>query len=293
MKETLKVAIVQTIVDSTVTWNNSPKMDLYEANAIWRQVQSAFTSFGEMSVTNRPDIVILPELSIASVFESKLKKYGANIGAIVIAGLDFVSIDDKFVENKALFYIPNSWPKDENTGVVKSQTFYFGKHFASNEEKEAFKKWKVDFKPCNEFLIVDLAEYGKMGVSICADFYDIERYAIYKGRIQHLLIIANNQDVKSFYYLAEAISRLVFCNVVICNSGHYGGSVCFTLSKYEYERYKYKHEGKNLYATQIVDLPVYSLFMAQNGDSNFTKLFKSEPPGYNYVYKDAIPEKKE
>lgn len=230
MKETLKVAIVQTIVDSTVTWNNSPKMDLYEANAIWRQVQSAFTSFGEMSVTNRPDIVILPELSIASVFESKLKKYGANIGAIVIAGLDFVSIDDKFVENKALFYIPNSWPKDENTGVVKSQTFYFGKHFASNEEKEAFKKWKVDFKPCNEFLIVDLAEYGKMGVSICADFYDIERYAIYKGRIQHLLIIANNQDVKSFYYLAEAISRLVFCNVVICNSGHYGGSVCFTLS---------------------------------------------------------------
>ena len=94
MKETLKVAIVQTIVDSTVTWNNSPKMDLYEANAIWRQVQSAFTSFGEMSVTNRPDIVILPELSIASVFESKLKKYGANIGAIVIAGLDFVSIDD-------------------------------------------------------------------------------------------------------------------------------------------------------------------------------------------------------
>ena len=56
MKETLKVAIVQTIVDSTVTWNNSPKMDLYEANAIWRQVQSAFTSFGEMSVTNRPAI---------------------------------------------------------------------------------------------------------------------------------------------------------------------------------------------------------------------------------------------
>lgn len=294
VEKILKVAVVQTIVDSSLVWNDKPRMDLYEANAIWRQVQSAFASFQELSGTNRPDIVILPELAVAAPFESRLKKYGNKIGAIIIAGLDFVSLDEKHVANKALFYIPRNWPKEKNMGVVKSQTFYFGKHFASNEEKQGFKQWNVDFVPCNEFYIVDLAEYGKLGVAICADFYDIERYAIYKGRIQHLLIIANNQDVKSFCFLAEAISRLVFCNVIICNSGHYGGSVCFTLAKQEYARYRYKHEGKDLFTTQVVDLPVADLFKAQNGDQACVDKFKSAPPGYKYMYEeDTLQEERE
>lgn len=144
------------------------------------------------------------------------------------------------------------------------------------------------FRPCNDFYIVDLGNYGKMGVSICADFYDIERYAIYKGRIQHLLIIANNMDIKSFYFLAEAISRLVYCNVVICNSGHYGGSVCFTPAKKDYQRYSYKHEGKDLFTTQVVSIPVDALWKAQSGDDEALKGFKNPPPGYQYNYEKYV-----
>lgn len=286
MEKYLKVGIVQCIVNSKLLWNNSCQMDLFEANVVWKQVLSAFASFQEMSGTNRPDIIILPELAVSSLYESRLKKYALSVGAIVIAGLDFNMLGDNKIENRALFYIPRDWPKSKNVGTVRTQSFYFGKRYASQEEKEGFKRWGVNFSPCNEFYIVDLAEYGKLGVAICADFYDIERYAIYKGRIQHLLIIANNKDVKSFYFLAEAMSRLVFCNVIICNSGLYGGSICFTLSKNDFERYRYKHEGHELFTTQIVDLPVEALFKAQNGDENCKVMFKSCPPGYNYEYKD-------
>lgn len=153
--------------------------------------------------------------------------------------------------------------------------------------------WNMSFVPCNEFYIVDLAEYGKLGVSICADFYDIERYAIYKGRIQHLLIIANNKDIKSFYFLAEAISRLVYCNVVICNSGHYGGSVCFTPAKHEYQRYSYKHEGHDLFTTQIVSIPVDALWKAQSEDMDALNGFKNPPPGYLYHYEKYVEQAKE
>lgn len=128
--------------------------------------------------------------------------------------------------------------------------------------------------------LVDAGQYGKMGLAICADFYDIERFTIYRGRIQHLFIIAYNKDVKSFYYLAEAISRIVFCNVVICNTGFYGGSIAFAPYKDDYKRYVYKHEGGNLYTNQIVLLPVASLFKAQIGKDN--DKFKSCPPGYEY-----------
>lgn len=286
MEKKVNIGIIQAIVDANMTWNHLPQMDVYEANAIWRQIQAVFASFQEMSDTMRPDIIVLPELAVATFFESRIKSLAHRIGAIVVAGLDFKQYSDKEIANIGVFYVPSYWPRGENVRRVRSKSFYFGKHFMSREEhKTIYDEWKRTFKPCDDFYIVDLDEYGKLGVSICADFYDIERYAIYKGRIQHLLIIANNKDIKSFYYLAEAISRLIYCNVVICNSGHYGGSICFSLAKQEYKRYCYKHEGKDLFTSQIVSLPVDDLLSAQLEDENALMFFKNPPPGYKYYSK--------
>lgn len=144
-----------------------------------------------------------------------------------------------------------------------------------------------EWNSCDKFYILDTKDYGRIGFAICADFYDIERYTLYKGRVQHLIILAFNQDVKSFYFLAESISRLVYCNVVICNTGYYGGSVCFTPAKDDFKRYCYKHEGKELFTSQVVKLPVESLWKAQNENSDALKKYKSPPPGYKY-YKKKI-----
>lgn len=294
MEKLLNIGIIQAIVDSNLAWSDTPQMDVYEANAIWRQIQAAFASFQEMSDTKKPDIVVIPELAVATYFESRIKSYAQKIGAIVVAGLDFKQYDNNRVSNRAIFYVPRDWPHGKQVGKVKATSFYFGKHFSSREELKIINQdWNMSFVPCNEFYIVDLAEYGKLGVSICADFYDIERYAIYKGRIQHLLIIANNKDIKSFYFLAEAISRLVYCNVVICNSGHYGGSVCFTPAKHEYQRYSYKHEGHDLFTTQIVSIPVDALWKAQSEDRDALNGFKNPPPGYEYHYEKYIEQAKE
>lgn len=294
MEKLLNIGIIQAIVDSNLAWSDTPQMDVYEANAIWRQIQAAFASFQEMSDTKKPDIVVIPELAVATYFESRIKSYAQKIGAIVVAGLDFKQYDNNRVSNRAIFYVPRDWPHGKQVGKVKAIFFYFGKHFASREEMKIIKQdWNMFFVACNEFYIVDLAEYGKLGVSICADFYDIERYAIYKGRIQHLLIIANNKDIKSFYFLAEAISRLVYCNVVICNSGHYGGSVCFTPAKHEYQRYSYKHEGHDLFTTQIVSIPVDALWKAQSEDMDALSGFKNPPPGYEYHYEKYVEQAKE
>lgn len=294
MEKLLNIGIIQAIVNPNLAWSDTPQMDVYEANVIWRQIQAAFASFQEMSDTKKPDIVVIPELAVATYFESRIKSYAQKIGAIVVAGLDFKQYDNNRVSNRAIFYVPRDWPHGKQVGKVKATSFCFGKHFASREEMKIIKQdWNMSFVPCNEFYIVDLAEYGKLGVSICADFYDIERYAIYKGRIQHLLIIANNKDIKSFYFLAEAISRLVYCNVVICNSGHYGGSVCFTPAKHEYQRYSYKHEGHDLFTTQIVSIPVDALWKAQSEDMDALNGFKNPPPGYEYHYEKYIEQAKE
>ena len=68
--------------------------------------------------------------------------------------------------------------------------------------------------------------------------------------------------------------------MVICNTGHYGGSVCFSPYRHDYDRYVYKHEGKELFTTQVVKLPVAAFEEAQKGNDT-KKLFKNPPPGYD------------
>ena len=97
MEKFLKIGIIQAIVNPNLAWSDTPQMDVYEANVIWRQIQAAFASFQEMSDTKKPDIVVIPELAVATYFESRIKRYAQKIGAIVVAGLDFKQYDNNRV----------------------------------------------------------------------------------------------------------------------------------------------------------------------------------------------------
>ena len=296
MKQELKVAIVQTTLDNKVAWKKvdkgqTIKMDFAEAARVWREIINTFDNYINLEESRKPEIVLLPELSVAEIFEPEIKKLAEQTGCIVITGLDFKS-KEKIVENKALVAIPFGWPL--GSGHSSSKTFYFGKFYPAAEEKKYIEDCGKKFSSCDQFYLLDAREYGRIGLAICADFYDIERFALYKGRIQHLFILAYNKDIKSFNYLCEAISRLVYCNVVICNTGHYGGSVCFSLKDKDWKRYIYRHEGADLFTSQIVRLPVKDFYEAQSDPSaSHPKEFKSQPPGYKWQYKNNVNDKKD
>lgn len=285
MVDYLKIAVVQPSTDNHVAWHprnaNFPYMDASEAAKTWYQIHITLSSYRSLAESSKPDIVVIPELNIAKQYERQLKKMANDLGVIVIAGLDFKK-EKNLISNRAIIVVPNRWP--HGNGASIETVFSFGKNFAAHREKVYVESHGDEWSPCDKFYILDLKQYGRVGLAICADFYDIERYALYKGRIQHLFILAFNQDIKSFYFLAESISRLVYCNVVICNTGYYGGSVCFTPAVDDYKRYCYKHEGKELFTSQIVKIPVDSLWKAQNRDMNAKKNYKSPPPGYKYHY---------
>ncbi|MBP3245689.1 MAG: hypothetical protein J6M59_11395 [Bacteroidaceae bacterium] len=289
MEKELKVAIVQTTLDNKVAWRTKKqqpiKMDYAEAARVWNEIIHTLDNYVNIEEFRKPDIILFPELSVAERFESEIKNLAYQTGCIIITGLDFKTQGNK-VENKALVAIPYGWP--HGYGRSRAKTFYFGKRFPSSVEKKFIEECGKEFIPCNQFYILDAREYGRIGLAICADFYDIERFALYKGRIQHLFILAYNKDVKSFNYLCEAISRLVYCNVVICNTGHYGGSICFSLKDKEWKRYIYRHEGANLFTSQVVRLPVRDFVDAQKTDNMaHEKGFKNRPPGYKWQYNDS------
>lgn len=285
MEEILKVAILQTSLDNKAAWStyaiNKPMVNELEAVRVWNEIIHTMDDYVNLDDTRKPDVILIPEFSIAEQFENEIKNLAEQTGSIIITGLDF-KVKGKNVRNQAIVAIPYRWPH----GFQKSRakTFYFGKHFPAKEEKDFLRECGKHFEPCDEIYILDAGAYGRIGLAICADFYDIERYVLYKGRIQHLFILAYNKDVKSFMFLAESISRLVYCNVIICNTGHYGGSICFSLKEKDFQRYIYRHEGANLFTSQIVELPVKTFKESQKAKGG--NGYKNVPPEYE-LYDDG------
>jgi len=279
--EYLRIGLIQTSLDQDLAWDSNQHtpitMSHVEELRIWNEIKKGFSYLKSEPESNRPHIIILPELTIPISRETELQRIASKIGAIIIAGLDF-NEQNNMIENKAVVFIPKSWPQSLSYGGINK--FYFGKTFFSYDEKQYFDAKNKTGKPWPAMYILDAGSFGRIGIAICSDFFDIERFLIYRGNIHHMVVIAYNKDVKSYYFLAEAISRLVYCNVVICNTGFYGGSIVFSLYKEEYKRYIYKHEGGKLFTAQILNLPVKLLHEAQISTSDEDGVFKAKPPGY-------------
>ena len=260
-----------------MAWYNPPSLRMHRTAElkIWQEVRKGFINLKNHHT--RPDIIILPELTIPAGNENDLKTLCKEIGAVVIAGLDFTNLPSNRVKNEALVIVPNRWPDDIRSRRVSS--FKFGKTHPSEEEKILFTKLNHHFEPEPHIYIFNAGHFGNIGVAICSDFFDIERFVLYRGHIHHMIVISHNMDTKSYYFLAEAIARLVYCNVVICNTGQYGDSLAFAPYSKDYKRIIYRHAGQELFTTQVVALPVHDLDDAQKGNDR-NKIFKARPPGY-------------
>jgi hypothetical protein len=274
LAEFVNVGFIQTVVEGDIAWPKSHPVQMLKASEekVWAELKKGFIDL--MHGYEKPQIIVIPELSVPHGYETEVRRLANSSGAVVIAGLDFVYVGNK-VCNRATVMVPRNWPT--MTPSRTGSSFYFGKTFYSQEEEDLIGKSNLISQP--DIYILDAGPYGIMGVAICSDFFDIERFVVYKGRIQHLVIIAHNPDTDSYYFLAEAIARLVYCNVVICNTGEYGDSIAFSPYSKSYRRMIYRHKGQGLFSTQVVSLPVSSLDEEQYADVENVE-FKGRPPGY-------------
>lgn len=274
----LQIGIIQTTLNNNIAWKDQGRLQSHmnpdAESMVMEEIRRGFSDFYARG-TASPRVVLIPEYSIPHSGIKHIERYAKAIDAVVIGGCDLF-VEGKNARNKGIIVIPNNWPKVEPASSCSKK--YFGKTFFSKTEIDWFKELKVI--PNSEYInyIINAEPYGNIGIAICADFYDIERFVIYKGRIHHLIIIAYNKDNKSFGFLAEAISRLLMCNVVICNTGHFGDSLAFSPYSEEHRRVIYKNSGAGLFASQVLELPVRSLDTEQK---RADELYQKKPIKYD------------
>jgi len=291
MNNFLKVAVIQTSlnaeaawVDDALDWKNSIKMSLSEEGQAKRDIRHFIGSI--RSSSKNVDIILLPELSVPLSYVRVLKKAAENLEAVVIAGLDYtITGDDKkpAVSNEAIIIVPSRLNGKRISSRTSSRRI--GKTYAAPGEERKLHKitsGPVIFDANPVIWLFKSSDLGDFAVAICYDFMDLDRIAMYRGKIQTLFILAYNQDTTSFDHLAEAISRTVFCNVVISNCGYFGGSLAISPFREAYKRTVYKHSGTGLSNAQIIKLPLASIKSHQANP--VSKDFKSLPPGFDKIH---------
>ena len=293
LEDVLRVGVIQTTVDNSA-WGADLRMTTVEEERAVSEIQQHLAALNLEDP--KPHIILLPEVAIPLGFLPRLRKIAAKMNSIIIAGMDFEAFTAtpvRTARNRAAIIIPNRWGASHSS---KTTLRYVGKTYPSYEEAEHLTKCGYTFHPTPEIWLFDGGRFGRFGVVICFDLLDLERVAMYRMQVQHLFVLAYNKDATTFDHAAEALARMIYCNVVICNTGHHGGSIAISPYKRPERRMVYRHSGMGLSTSQTICLPVASLHAAQTGawPEDKPREFKSLPPGVptahaHTVVHDATP----
>lgn len=279
MAEYLRLGVIQTTVDKAAAWSSTLHMSKMEEERAVAEIQQHLFSLGRE--TPKPEIIILPELAVPLGFLTRLRKASANLNSIIIAGVDFQKVSplSTNVMNRAAVIVPDGWARRHRS--VRTTLRYVGKTYPAGKEVQNLKGQGYSFHCIPEVWVFEAGRFGRFAVAVCYDFLDLERVAMYRLNIQHLLVVSYNQDITSFDHAAEALARMIYCNVVICNTGTYGGSLAVSPYMRPERRLIYRHSGSKLSTSQTIALPVQSLRWAQldQWPPDKPREFKSLPPG--------------
>lgn len=284
MKETIKITIGQ-IGQSGLqkpVYVRNLGLRYHDAKGMWRKALKVF----QVAIQDQTDFVIFPEITIPETYlRTHIPTISREHQFIVIGGLEFHcgerlnGID--YIDNEAFVVVPN---EEREGDITSATTWRIPKLYPAALENKWLNDKGYEFHPDYRLYIFKSDTYGNWAVLICVDYLNLPLHEILQGRIQTLFVVANNQDLNYYYSMSDALHRVLFCNIVICNMADYGGSHVFTPYRKAHEREVLKIHGNHTDAAITIELPLNALKKVQTGEATqeIQEKFKTKPSDYYY-----------
>lgn len=284
------VTVGQLVIDAK---NFDKKKRLRHSNGseVWKEAEQILYVAREA----KSNFVVFPELAIPRSKLSYLEEWAKELGAVVIAGLEygpkwcFNSDRNEPLVNEACVIIPpnlRTESKDVLSKYGRPAVFYIPKMNYPLVEATGIQKNSYSYREKNELYVFESSLLGNFAVLICYDFMSLSIEAMLQGNIQTLFVIAYNKDLNTYDVLANALVRRSMANVVITNSGSYGGSLVFSPYSNRHKRQVFKIEGNNVGAGVSVKIPMAPLKEVQqnprseDNKSDKERVFLLVPPNF-------------
>ena len=295
-----------------------PVMDYRTSSRIMQQVASAFMSRSSTVYKLRPDLIVLPEVTVPEYEVQTIRELVESEECACLTGLYWRELRPAYAAaptfratrrwfvNEAELIIPIGADKPGPTG---SRWFRVRKPVPAHVEmglSRALTSISTDQIPATQWSMLRgqrwyrflHPNWGDFSVAICADLLDAGPWRMLRGEILHLFMVAWNKSVDLYEALTWVRAYETYVNIVAVNHGKYGGSFLWTPRR-GFERELARFRGNELFMLVDVKISVKEFANAQREGvrlavaaeecgwlkcgKNHTK-FKAPPPGYERKY---------
>ena len=307
--DSLNVRIAQVSRSYSDVKRYFPTVAAHEAHAVMQQVAVAFQNSAS---GNRPDLVLLPEVSIPQSEVVTLRQLVAKTGVAALAGLYWQELQAvyprrvgtprsrRWIVNEAELIMPLGYstagpPTVRWFRVRKPVPAHIEEGLTRTLTKQSGIKSRL-LKGRRWYRFVH-RKWGDFSIAICADLIDAEPWRVFRGELLHLFTVAFNKDVELFDALTWVRAYESYVNVLAVNHGKYGGSFVWT-PKGSHARELARLRGSGLFLLTDVEIPVKGLldeqvqgvgkaveaakreWQGRKQKEQKPRTFKAPPPGY-------------
>ncbi|WP_141500293.1 hypothetical protein [Paenibacillus luteus] len=243
------------------------------------------------------NFVMLPEFFLPRRYLfSHIKERAIRYGSIIMGGLEYGI--DKYpsptgnlrLRNEAFIVIPDNLYHNNKSLSGNATVITIPKLNPAPEEEKNLEHHGYDFVSGNRIYMFKSNKFGNFAILICFDFLNLPVQAILQSQIQTLFVLTYNKDVSGFISIADTMQRMLLCNVIICNTGYYGGSAAFTPLRDRNKRQVLQISGNEIQAAVSVRLPINEVWQVQTtGESNIgSSKYMQRPPDFGRLVRTFI-----
>ncbi|RIW28209.1 hypothetical protein D3H55_22155 [Bacillus salacetis] len=275
MEKLVKVTVAQVTDGST---NSSSFLNLFdiENGLKYKEPHNQLNRFFKgvkVAKEDNSNFLVFPELFLPHQY---LKNYVSHVAEkfrfIIIGGIEWLESREqngnRTIENHAFIAIPSVLEKGSKTPHSKATIIEIPKMFPAPAESVMLDLHKYQFQGENKIYLFESKALGNWAILVCFDYLNLPVQKLLQAKIQTLFVVAYNSDLGYFHTLSDTLHRILFCNVVVCNTGNYGGSHSFTPYRSPHKRQRYEISGNQVDAITTIELPLKDLAKEQKAESH-------------------------